>query len=86
MAGSLSVLDAKSLAVMKRIPMPGGPDDLCFAPDGKLWISLRFSSRVGVFDPATGAIERISVGRSPHGIFISTLLTDAPARAAMRLA
>ncbi|HQT62052.1 MAG: hypothetical protein B7Z59_00065 [Acidiphilium sp. 37-67-22] len=85
-AGSLSVLDAKSLAVMKRIPMPGGPDDLCFAPDGKLWISLRFSSRVGVFDPATGAIERISVGRSPHGIFISTLLTDAPARAAMRLA
>ncbi|OYV42315.1 MAG: hypothetical protein B7Z75_13390 [Acidocella sp. 20-57-95] len=85
-AGSLSVLDAKSLAVVKRISMPGGPDDLCFAPDGKLWISLRFSSHVGVYDPVSGQIDRISVGRSPHGIFISTLLTDPPAWAAMRLA
>ncbi|MFT2095149.1 YncE family protein [Acidiphilium multivorum] len=85
-AGSLSVLDAKSLDVVKRIPMPGGPDDLCFAPDGKLWISLRFSSHVGIYDPTTERIDRISVGRSPHGIFISTLLSDTPARAAMRLA
>lgn len=85
-AGSLSVLDAKTLAVVKRIPMPGGPDDLCFAPDGKLWIALRFASRVAVYDPATDATDHISVGRSPHGIYVSTLLTDTPARTAMRLA
>lgn len=85
-AGSLSVLDAGTLKVERRIPMPGGPDDLCFAPDGKLWIALRFASHVGVFDPVTGATDHISVGRSPHGIYISTLLTDAPARTAMRLA
>ncbi|MCW8309138.1 MULTISPECIES: PQQ-binding-like beta-propeller repeat protein [unclassified Acidiphilium] len=84
-AGSLSVLDAKSLDVVKHIPMPGGPDDICFAPDRRLWMSLRFSSHVGVYDPATGKTDRIPVGRSPHGIFISTLLTDAPARAAMRI-
>jgi len=85
-AGSLSVLDARTLSVVRQIPMPGGPDDLCFAPDGKLWIALRFASAVAVFDPVTGAIDRIPVGRSPHGIYISTLLTDAPALAAMRLA
>ncbi|MDD2877023.1 MAG: YncE family protein [Acidiphilium sp.] len=85
-AGSLSVLDAKSLNVVKQIPMPGGPDDLCFAPDGKLWIALRFSSQVAVYDPKTDATDHISVGRSPHGIYISTLLTDHPALVAMRLA
>jgi YVTN family beta-propeller protein len=85
-AGSLTVLDAKTLGFVKRIAMPGGPDDLCFAPDGKLWIALRFASRVAIHDPATGSTEHITVGRSPHGIFISTLLTDRPARAAMRLA
>lgn len=82
-AGSLSVLDAVSLNVVKHIPMPGGPDDLCFAPDGKLWISLRFSEAAGVYDPATGVTKRIGVGRSPHGIFISTLLTDQAARSAL---
>ena len=85
-AGSLSVLDAKTLAVVAHVAMPGGPDDLCFAPDGKLWIALRFASEVAVFEPRTGSIDRIPVGRSPHGIFVSTLLTDAPALAAMRLA
>jgi len=85
-AGSLTVLDAKTLGFIKRIPMPGGPDDLCFAPDGRLWIALRFSSRVGVYDPVTDKTDHIPVGRSPHGIFISTLLTDHPALAAMKLA
>jgi len=85
-AGSLTVLDAKTLGFIKRIPMPGGPDDLCFAPDGRLWIALRFSSRVGVYDPLTDKTAHIPVGRSPHGIFISTLLTDHPALAAMKLA
>lgn len=85
-AGSLSVLDAASLDVVKHIPMPGGPDDLCFAPDGKLWISLRFDESVGVFDPVSGRLERIGVGREPHGIFISTLLTDPAAREAMAIA
>ncbi len=85
-AGSLSVLDAVSLDVVKTISMPGGPDDLCFAPDGKLWISMRFAAAVAVYDPVTEKTERISVGRSPHGIFISTLLTDQAARRAMAIA
>ncbi len=85
-AGSLTVLDAKTLGAVKRIAMPGGPDDLCFAPDGKLWIALRFDSRVAVYDPKADATDYIPVGRSPHGIFLSTLLNDKPALTAMRLA
>jgi YVTN family beta-propeller protein len=85
-AGSLTVLDAKTLGFERRIAMPGGPDDLCFAPDGKLWIALRFASKVAILDPRSGALEHIEVGRSPHGIYLSTLLHDTAAYAAMRLA
>jgi YVTN family beta-propeller protein len=70
--GTLSVIDPASLAVIRTIRLPGGPDDLDFAPDGKIWAALRFAQAVAVLDPATGAIERIPVGRSPHGIWLNT--------------
>ena len=34
--------------------MPGGPDCIDFAPDGRLWITQRFIEKVAVLDPATG--------------------------------
>jgi YVTN family beta-propeller protein len=70
--GTLSVIDAASLKVLRTISVPGGPDDMDFAPDGKIWIALRFAQSVAVLDPATGAITRIHVGRSPHGIWLNT--------------
>ncbi len=70
--GTLSVLDPLTLNVVRTISVPGGPDDLDFAPDGKIWAALRFAQSVAVLDPATGAIERIAVGRSPHGIWLNT--------------
>ena len=70
--GTLSVLDPATLDVVRTISVPGGPDDLDFAPDGKIWAALRFAQSVAVLDPATGAIERIAVGRSPHGIWLNT--------------
>jgi YVTN family beta-propeller protein len=70
--GTITVLDASTLAVLRTIRVPGGPDDLDFAPDGKIWAALRFAQSVAVLDPATGAIERIPVGRSPHGIWLNT--------------
>jgi YVTN family beta-propeller protein len=71
---SLSVLDPVTLTVKRTISVPGGPDDLDFAPDGKIWAALRFAQSVAVIDPTTGAIERIAVGRSPHGIWMNTHL------------
>ncbi len=72
--GTITVLDPTTLAVKRSLSVPGGPDDLDFAPDGKIWAALRFAQSVGVIDPQTGAVERIAVGRSPHGIWMNTHL------------
>jgi YVTN family beta-propeller protein len=74
--GSISVIDPVKLNVIRTIRVPGGPDDLEFAPDGKIWAALRFAQSVAVIDPVSGAIERIPVGRSPHGIWMNTHLKD----------
>ncbi len=70
--GTISVLDAGTLQVRRTLSVPGGPDDLDFAPDGHIWAALRFAASVAVIDPQSGAIERIAVGRSPHGIWMNT--------------
>lgn len=66
----ITALDATTLEVARTYPMPGGPDCLDFAPDGRLWITLRWAGRVAVLDPATGGYETLRVGRSPHGIMV----------------
>lgn len=70
--GSISVIDPATLKVTRTLSVPGGPDDLEFAPDGHIWAALRFAQSVAVIDPSSGAIERIQVGRSPHGIWMNT--------------
>ena len=65
-AGTISLLDPKSLDVVRALRVPGGPDDMDFAPDGRLWAGLRWAH--------SGAITRIAVGRSPHGIWLNTHL------------
>jgi DNA-binding beta-propeller fold protein YncE len=71
-AGGTTVsLDSATLKPIRSYAIPGGPDDLAFAPDGKLWITRRWAEKVAVLDPATGSYESISVGRSPHGLFLN---------------
>lgn len=76
-AGTTMALDAGSFAIRRSYAIPGGPDDIAFAPDGKLWITQRFARGLAVLDPATGAVQSIAVGRSPHGLFLNP--TAAPA-------
>lgn len=71
---TLSALDPVTLEVRRNYSIPGGPDDIAIAPDGKIWIARRFAESVAVMDPATGEFESIPVGRSPHGIYLSTCL------------
>jgi YVTN family beta-propeller protein len=68
---SVVVLDAATLEPTRHYRLPGGPDDLEFAPDGKVWFTMRFAHKVAVLDPASGEFITIDVGRSPHGIFIN---------------
>jgi len=70
-AGTTVALDAATLSEIRGYRVTGGPDDIAFAPDGKLWITQRFTRSLAVLDPATGQIEEIAVGRQPHGIFIN---------------
>src|SRR5579859_7940299 len=68
--GTTTSVDATTLAVIRTYRIPGGPDDIAFAPDGKLWITRRWAEKVAVLDPQTGDYQTIDVGRSPHGIFL----------------
>ena len=73
-AGSISVLDASSLAITAtwRIPGGGSPDMGGITVDGtQLWLSGRYHGEVYVFDTTTGAlIKRIKVNAGPHGLLV----------------
>ena len=71
-AGGTTVsLDAATLKPIRSYAIPGGPDDMDFAPGGKIWITRRWAEKVAVLDPVSGAYQTIEVGRSPHGIFLN---------------
>jgi len=70
-AGTATALDAATLTVLRDYIIPGGPDDIDFAPDGNVWITRRFVEKVAVLHPASGNFETIGVGRSTHGIWLN---------------
>jgi DNA-binding beta-propeller fold protein YncE len=80
--GTTTSLDAATLAPIRSYAIPGGPDDIAFAPDGRLWITRRFAEKVAVLDPTTGEYQTIEVGRSPHGLFLNSRGKAAPSVAA----
>ena len=66
----ITVLDAETLNPKATWPLPGGPDCIAIDPQGRLWVTLRWTARVAVIDPETGQGETFPVGRTPHGIFV----------------
>ena len=69
---TITVLDAGTLGVQRQYQVPGGPDDLEFAPDGTIWVTQRFAHGLLFLDPVSGTYTRIAVGRSPHGLWLNT--------------
>jgi YVTN family beta-propeller protein len=69
--GTTTALDAGTLKALRSYNIPGGPDDIDFAPNGDLWITRRFAEKVAILHPETGDFETIDVGRSPHGIWLN---------------
>jgi DNA-binding beta-propeller fold protein YncE len=72
--GTTTAVDAETLQPLRTYRVPGGPDDTAFAPNGDLWITLRFVGKVAVLNPESGELHAIPVGRQPHGLFLNTSL------------
>ena len=71
--GSISVIDFATGKVTKTWPIPGGgsPDMGNVSADGAyLWLSGRYDNVVYRIDTTSGAVERIKVGREPHGLTV----------------
>jgi DNA-binding beta-propeller fold protein YncE len=70
--GAIVALDPNTLAEVRRFGISGGPDDLDFPPDGKIWVTRRWANSVSIVDPLTATFETLETGRSPHGIWLNT--------------
>ena len=71
--GSVSVIDFATRAVTKTWPVPGGgsPDMGNVSADGKfLWLGGRYDNEVYRFNTDSGAVDKIKVGREPHGLTV----------------
>jgi YVTN family beta-propeller protein len=72
--GTITVLDATTLATTARWTIPGGgsPDMGGVSADGsQLWLSGRYDAVVYVLDTGTGKLlHRIPVGKGPHGLCV----------------
>jgi len=71
--GSVSVIDFATRKVTVTWPIPGGgsPDMGNVSADGKhLWLSGRYDDVVYRFDTDSGAVDKVKVGREPHGLTV----------------
>ena len=71
--GSVSVIDFATRTVTKTWGIPGGgsPDMGNVSADGKhLWLSGRYDDVVYRFNTESGAVDKVKVGREPHGLTV----------------
>jgi YVTN family beta-propeller protein len=65
--GSVAVLNAETLTTNRTLFTDSHPNDLCFGPDGSLYVSCGSSDSVVVFDTKSGLmVERIAMTLTPH--------------------
>jgi len=71
--GSVSVIDFATRSVTQTWVIPGGgsPDMGNVSADGRhLWLSGRYDDTVYRIDTRSGAVDKIKVGREPHGLTV----------------
>ncbi len=71
--GGVSVIDFATRKVTKTWPVPGGgsPDMGNVSADGKyLWLGGRYDDEVYRFNTDSGAVDKVKVGREPHGLTV----------------
>jgi YVTN family beta-propeller protein len=71
--GSVSVIDFATRKVVQTWPIPGGgsPDMGNVSADGKyLWLSGRYDDVVYRIETTTGEVDKVKVGKEPHGLTV----------------
>jgi YVTN family beta-propeller protein len=71
--GSVTVVNFATNTVIANWPIPGGgsPDMGNVSADGKwLWLSGRYDDVVYRFNTASGGVDKIAVGKEPHGLTV----------------
>ncbi len=71
--GSVSVIDfaTKKVVTTWQIPGGGSPDMGNVSVDGKtLWLSGRYDNVVYAINTTTGEVQKIAVGKEPHGLAV----------------
>ena len=71
--GSVSVINFATRAVIANWPVPGGgsPDMGNVSADGRyLWLGGRYDNEIYRFDTISGAVDKVKVGREPHGLTV----------------
>jgi YVTN family beta-propeller protein len=71
--GSVSVIEFATRKVVQTWPIPdgGSPDMGNVSADGKyLWLSGRFDDEVYRINTSSGEVDKIKVGREPHGLAV----------------
>jgi len=70
LAGTISVIDTRTMRVVHTWNVGGSPDMLQVSADGRqLWVSNRFDASVSVINTRTGKVLHvIPVGVRPHGL------------------
>lgn len=71
--GGVAVIDFATQKVQATWVVPGGgsPDMGNVSADGKyLWLSGRYDNEIYRFDTANGAVDKVKVGREPHGLTV----------------
>ncbi|MCY7320086.1 MAG: YncE family protein [Ramlibacter sp.] len=71
--GSVSVINFATRSVIDNWPVPGGgsPDMGNVSADGRyLWLGGRYDSEIYRFDTTSGAVDKVKVGREPHGLTV----------------
>jgi len=71
--GGVTVIDFATEKVVATWPVPGGgsPDMGNVSADGKyLWLSGRYDDEVYRFETSSGKVDKIKVGREPHGLTV----------------
>ncbi len=71
---TVSLIDQVTLEKKFDIVVPHGPDCMDVSADGRLlWVTQRWAKRVAVVDiAARKVVQTIPVGKSPHGIFLTS--------------